>query len=91
MENVTVFELLESGLCYKHCVITGKLERYTRREALEVIEEVGGIGDRSVTRRTQVLILGDNKGRKSKKQLRAEKLGIEIITEDEFYKTLGIS
>lgn len=83
----------------KVCVITGVLEKMTRRDAMQIIADIGGINADSVTRKTNYLILGNNdycqsiKNGKSNKQKRAEKLrsegyDIEIIPESIFYDLL---
>ena len=83
-----------------HCVITGKLERFTRAEAMQLIADLGGINDNSVTKRTNLLILGNNdycstiKDGKSSKQKKAEAYrlsgqDIAIIPENEFYDMIA--
>lgn len=84
----------------KYCVITGKLERMTRKEAMQLIADIGGINEDGVTKRTNYLILGNNdycttiKGGKSSKQKKAEAYilegrDIEIIPETVFYDMIG--
>ena len=79
----------------QHCAFTGRLQKYTRKEAMQVVAEIGGLSERSVTKRTRFLILGtQTKERKSKKQLTAEKClekgqNIEIIPEIIFYDMLS--
>ena len=92
----------EECLLYgKTCVITGSLERYSRREALQAIEKIGGFVAENVTKNTDYLILGNNdycdsiKGGKSSKQKKAESyrlkgIDIEIIPENVFYEMLGV-
>lgn len=86
----------------KEVVITGTLERMLRKDALQLIANIGGIPRDSVTKKTNFLILGNNdycktiKGGKSSKQVKAEKLklegnDIEILSEDVFYDLLGIN
>lgn len=78
------------------CVFTGKLERFVRKEAMQVIVDIGGFCGDGVTRDTNFLILGDYdycksiKDGKSSKYKKAEKLKsegqeIEIISESVFY------
>ena len=92
----------EDGFFYgKHVVFTGKLERMTRKEAMQLVVNVGGILDKSVTKTTNYLILGDNdynailKGEKSSKHKKAEKLkldgqDIDILDELTFYDILEV-
>lgn len=80
----------------KVCVITGTLEKMLRKDAMQIIADIGGINADSVTRKANYLILGNNaycqsiKDGKSSKQKKAEKLrsegyDIEIIPESIFY------
>lgn len=82
------------------CVFTGKLEKFTRAEAMQIVADLGGINQDGVTKTTRYLILGNNdycasiKDGKSNKQKKAEKwalkgTGIEILPETAFYDMLG--
>ena len=82
------------------CVCMGKLERFTRAEAMQIVADLGSINQDGVTKTTRYLILGNNdycstiKDGKSNKQKKAEKLalkgtGIEILPETAFYEMLG--
>jgi DNA ligase (NAD+) len=62
-------------------VVTGSLENYTRKEIEEVIESLGGRVTSSVSGNTDYLIAGENPGSKLE---RAEGLGVEIISEEDF-------
>lgn len=62
-------------------VLTGTLENYTRSEASKIIESLGGKVSSSVSKKTSVVLAGDEAGSKLDK---AEKLGIKIINEEEF-------
>lgn len=62
-------------------VLTGTLEKFTRDEAKEMIQKKGGKVTGSVSKNTSYLVVGENAGSKLEK---AEKLGIKILTEDEF-------
>lgn len=61
--------------------LTGTLEKFTRDEAKEMIQQKGGKVTGSVSKNTSYLVVGENAGSKLEK---AEKLGIKILTEDEF-------
>ncbi len=65
----------------KNFVLTGTLTEFTRDEAKEKIESLGGKTVDSVSKKTSVVIVGENPGSKYKK---AQELGIEIWTEQEF-------
>lgn len=62
-------------------VLTGSLENYTRSEAAAVIESLGGKVSSSVSKKTSIVVAGDEAGSKLDK---AEKLGVKIIGEEEF-------
>lgn len=62
-------------------VLTGTLEKFTRDEAKEMIQQKGGKVTGSVSKNTSYLVVGENAGSKLYK---AEKLGIKTLTEDEF-------
>lgn len=66
-------------------VLTGTLTMYTRDEAKEKIESLGGKTVDSVSKKTSVVIVGDAPGSKYRK---AQELGIEIWTEEEFKQKL---
>ena len=69
----------------KTFVLTGSLEIFTRDEAKEKIESLGGKTVDSVSKKTSVVIVGANPGSKYTK---ARDLGIEIWTEEEFKEHL---
>ncbi|MBQ7637298.1 MAG: NAD-dependent DNA ligase LigA [Clostridia bacterium] len=62
-------------------VLTGALSKFTRDEAEKIIESYGGKASGSVSKKTSVVLAGENAGSKLKK---ANELGIKIISEDEF-------
>lgn len=96
-------EIDEDNFFYnKHCVFTGKLEKMIRKDAMQLVVNVGGILDNSVTEKTNYLILGNNdycssiKDGKSSKHKKAEKYklegqDIEIIDEDTFYNLFNLN
>ena len=65
----------------KTFVLTGTLEQLTRNEAKELIEMYGGKVTSSVSKSTDVVIVGVSPGSKFNK---AQELGIEIWNEEEF-------
>lgn len=93
----TVEEFDENHPLYgKTCVFTGTLDSLPRKDAMQLVVNVGGFCGNSVTKKTDYLILGNNdycasiKGGKSAKQKKAEELqlsgsDIEIIPESVFY------
>lgn len=86
----------EHPLYGKVCAFTGTLEKMQRKEAMQIVADLGGIPGDGVTKKTNFLILGNNdycktiKDGKSTKQKKAEKLILEgadlqIISEQVFY------
>lgn len=84
----------------KTCVFTGTLERMTRREAMQLVVDLGGHCADRVTAATNYLILGNNdycktiQGGKSSKQKKAEDyilrgFDIEILSEAVFYDLIS--
>ncbi len=70
----------------KTFVLTGSLTLFTRDEAEEKIEQLGGKTSSSVSKKTSVVIVGENAGSKYDK---AKELGITIWTEEEFKEKLN--
>ena len=63
----------------KKFVVTGTLKKYNRDEIKEIIENNGGTTSESVSKKTDIVIVGENAGSKYDK---AVSLGIEIWDED---------
>ena len=72
----------------KTFVLTGTLNSITRDDAREKIELLGGITTNSVSKKTDVVIVGDSPGSKYDKAL---SLGITIWNEEEFLKNISNS
>ncbi len=62
-------------------VLTGTLEKYTREEASEIIENYGGKTSGSVSKKTNFVLAGEDAGSKLTK---AQNLGVHVISEQEF-------
>lgn len=78
----------ESGpLTGKNFVITGTLAGFSRREAKELVERLGGKVSSAVSRATDYVVAGENPGSKYGK---AVSLGIDILDEKEFRELTGI-
>ena len=80
----------------KNIVFTGTLVRYKRKDAMQLVANLGCNNQNSVTRDTDYLVLGNNdycrtiKDGKSSKQKKAEEYmlkgtGIRIVDEQTFY------
>lgn len=69
----------------KTFVLTGALSRYTRGEATEIIESLGGKVTSSVSKNTSYVLCGEDPGSKLEK---ANKLNVKVISEDEFLKMI---
>ena len=70
----------------KTFVLTGSLEIFTRDEAEQKIESLGGKTSGSVSKKTSAVIVGKNPGSKYTK---AQELGIPIWTEEEFNEKIS--
>ena len=70
----------------KTFVLTGSLTLFTRDEASEKIEQLGGKTSGSVSKKTYAVIVGENPGSKYEK---AKELGIIIWTEQEFQEKIS--
>jgi len=68
-------------LAGKSLVVTGTLQNYKRDEIKALIEQHGGRASSAVSKKTDYLVAGEKAGSKLEK---AEKLGVKILTEDEF-------
>ena len=64
-------------------VLTGTLPTLSRNEATEMIEKFGGKASGSVSKKTSYVLAGEEAGSKLTK---AQELGVQIITEEEFLK-----
>jgi DNA ligase (NAD+) len=66
-------------------VLTGSLENFTREEARDKIEQLGGRVTGNVTKKTDYVVVGKEPGQKYQK---AKKMNVKIIEEQDFIKML---
>lgn len=67
-------------------VISGVFTKFSRDQLKEMIEQNGGKNSGSISGKTNFLLAGDNMG--PEKLKKAEKLGVKIISEEDFEKML---
>ena len=65
----------------KTFVLTGALDRFSRKEAEDIIEKFGGKASSSVSKNTDYVLAGEDAGSKLRK---AQELGIKVISENDF-------
>jgi DNA ligase (NAD+) len=70
----------------KTVVLTGSLAKLSRDEAKAEIERRGGKVSGSVSRKTDLVVEGDEAGSKAAK---ARELGVNVVGEEEFLGMLG--
>lgn len=84
----------------KKTVFTGKLERYTRREAAQLVVDLGGMVSNTISSKTDILVVGDMDyssalaGRITSKHKKATELqqqgsNITIMSESDFIELLN--
>lgn len=98
--NLTLIDADESPFENKHCCFTGALDSVTRSVAEKMVEVVGGAVDKTVTKKTNYLVLGELayissvKDGKSVKLKKAEQLilngqDLSIIPESVFLEMIS--
>jgi len=69
-------------------VVSGVFERMSRDELKALIEAYGGKNVGSISAKTTYVVAGENMG--PAKLEKAQKLGVQILTEQEFYDLIGV-
>lgn len=77
-EDANLVKILEG----KSVVVTGVFMKFSRDDLKKTIEKLGGKNIGSISKKTSFIIAGDKMG--PSKLEKAERLGVRLITEDEF-------
>ena len=78
--------VIDSPVSGKNIVFTGKMTDMTRNEMKKLARELGANVQSAVSRTTDFLVAGEKAGSKLAK---AEKLGVEVLSESEWQHLLG--
>ena len=78
-------KITDTRFAGKTFVLTGALTKFTREEASQKIELLGGKVSGSVSKKTSFVVVGENAGSKERK---ARELGIPLLPEDEFLEMI---
>lgn len=79
-------EIIQSVFEGKTVVVTGTMEKYSRKEIKEKLETLGAKVSGSVSKKTDYVVAGKEAGSKLTK---AQELGVKVISEDEFEEMIG--
>ncbi|MFH1142559.1 MAG: NAD-dependent DNA ligase LigA [Candidatus Uhrbacteria bacterium] len=83
--NGVRIESVEQGsrkpLSGKKFVFTGNMEKMSRGQAEQLVRDLGGRASASVSKETDYVVIGDSPGSKAAK---AEKLGVKVLSENQF-------
>ena len=76
----------ESEFTGKTFVFTGRMEKFSRKDAQSMVEKLGARASGSISSKTDYLVAGLGAG---SKLMKAEELNISIYSEDEFLELIG--
>ncbi|MGL5150931.1 MAG: NAD-dependent DNA ligase LigA [Clostridium sp.] len=79
-------EIIKSVFEGKTVVVTGTMNKYSRNEIKSKLESLGAKVSGSVSKKTNYVVAGEEAGSKLTK---AQELGVEILSEDDFERMLG--
>ena len=80
-------ELISNSLSGLKVIVSGVFENFERNELKKLIESHGGKNVSSISKNTDLLVAGSNMGPAKKEK--AEKLGVKMITEEEFIEMIA--
>jgi DNA ligase (NAD+) len=86
VEDALILPARPSAVAGKAVVFTGTLRTLKRREAEAQAEALGAIVVQSVSKKTDLVVAGENAGSKAEK---AKKLGLTVLTEDDWLQLIG--
>jgi DNA ligase (NAD+) len=81
-----IVKVRKSSFWGKTVIFTGELKDFSRSQAERLVRELGGSASSSISKNTDFVVAGENPGSKYDK---AKKLGIKIISEEEFSRLIG--
>lgn len=81
----SLFDIHDNRFEFMTFVLTGTLSSMTREEASNIIEQFAGKTSSSVSKKTSIVVAGEEAG---SKLIKAEQLGVKIISEDEFLQLI---
>ena len=86
VEDAVAPQAADSALAGKIVVFTGALQTMTRQEAKAMAEKLGARVTDSVSKKTDLVVLGEDAGSKARK---AAELGVRTMTETEWRELVG--
>lgn len=82
-EDANLDKVLEG----KSIVVSGVFQKFSRDELKKTIEKYGGKNVGSISKKTSFIVAGDKMG--PSKLEKAEKLGVQLVSEDEFLEMIS--
>lgn len=88
IDESTAIETVESSITGAKIVVSGVFSKYSRNEIKALIEQYGAQNVGSISGKTTYVVAGEGMG--PSKLEKANKLGISILSEDEFLEKIGL-